>query len=193
MSTAFFVRRNGVEEGPFSARDLHTFVRAGTLQREDQIRKADSTKWVAATRVQGLWPSPPLPPVLTPSAPPLPNTIGSCSRLQMLETLDVRAIANAQWWVIRSLLLTFPAFILWPLLMLVIPFQIYCIVRLVRLLNWEAVPVAATVTGVLFPYIGLLPLLIANQSATRILRQAGYTVGFLGADPASSTTIGISS
>lgn len=187
MSMSYFVRRNGVEEGPFSARDLHAFVRAGTLRPEDLIRKADSAHWIAASRVQGLWPSRPPAPVPAPSAPPISQAIGSDRPPPMVETLDVPALAEAQRWVIRSLLLTTLAFVLWPLLILVIPFQIYCIARLVRLLNWEAVPVAAAITGTLIPYIGLIPLLIANQAASRVLRQAGYAIGFLGARSTAHT------
>lgn len=189
MSTSFFVRRKGIEDGPFTAHDLRSFVRDGSLCPEDRIRKADSTKWVEASRVQGLWPSSSPLPATTPSAPEITDGPVARSPPTTSEALNFERLADAQRWLIRSLLLGFVAIVLWPLLILVIPLQIYCTARLVRLLNWDAVPVAATVTGTLVPYIGLVPLLIANQSATRVLRQAGYIVGFLGARPASNAPV----
>jgi hypothetical protein len=73
----WFVRRAGKQKGPFSTASLKQFAEQGRLMPEDELRKAEGSRWVTASAVRGLFaktnatePQPPrdlpyLPPTLT--------------------------------------------------------------------------------------------------------------------------------
>lgn len=70
MSSTYFYARDGVESGPVEAARLKQLARDGHLSPNDRVRRSDSTRWVQASTVGGLFPSesltpPPLPPGAT--------------------------------------------------------------------------------------------------------------------------------
>jgi hypothetical protein len=70
-ASGWYYSRNGVKAGPVSATELKKLVASGKLAPTDLVRKADSSKWVQAGKVRGLFPeeftAEPLP---LPSDPP---------------------------------------------------------------------------------------------------------------------------
>lgn len=65
MSHKWFIRREGSEEGEFSAAELKSLARNGQLGPSHQVRRADRLDWLDVSQVRGLFDSQP---------PPLPAT-----------------------------------------------------------------------------------------------------------------------
>jgi len=81
MSQAWFIRREGVEEGPHSSSAVKQLARDGSLSPNDELRREDRSDWVAAGTVRGLFGlplAPPAPPVAT-SIAPLPQAAPTSS------------------------------------------------------------------------------------------------------------------
>lgn len=191
----YFVRVSGIERGPLTAQQLRALARANELSLDDEVRKSQSSKWTRAALVGGLWggheiraasprggtgdvPGTP-PPTTDPSwieAPPIPDVA-----IDRDGEIDPEEVAAAQRWLIRSLAAYLGAFVVFPLLIVLIPVQLWCLGRLVRALRWSGLSSASAITGTLIPYLGMAPLFIANQSATKVLTECGYVVGFWGA------------
>lgn len=100
MSQAWFIRRRGGEEGPHPSSAVKQFVRDGSLQPQDELRREDREDWVKAGTVRGLFgpPSPPpAAPLVTATIPPAEETlVSSASSLPQLPPplpppLDVRS------------------------------------------------------------------------------------------------------
>lgn len=106
-------------------------------------------------------------------APPIPDVATTRGG-----GIDPEEVASAQRWLIRSLAAYLGAFVVFPLLIALIPVQLWCLGRALR---WSALSSASAITGTLVPCLGMAPLFIANQSATKLLRANGYVVGFWGA------------
>ena len=68
-----------------------------------------------------------------------------------------------------------------PLMIITIPFQLYCVYRLARALKLGIVPIAGSMILIFVPFICLLVLLAVNLKAMAVLRAAGIPVGLLGA------------
>jgi hypothetical protein len=54
--TGWYYSRKGVQAGPVSATELKKLASSGRLAPTDLVRKADSSKWVQAGKVRGLFP-----------------------------------------------------------------------------------------------------------------------------------------
>jgi hypothetical protein len=76
--------------------------------------------------------------------------------------------------------LAFPAGILWFSLIVLLCFQIVYVYRLATALK-KSIPVLWTI-GSLFSCIGIIILLVLSGQATKIIREAGFKVGLMGAN-----------
>ena len=64
---------------------------------------------------------------------------------------------------------------------------VWCLVSLGTGLRWSVGRIVLTCLGVFCPILGLLLLFDANRVACHVLKQHGYTIGFLGARPNKPT------
>jgi hypothetical protein len=101
----------------------------------------------------------------------------------MQNELSIREVGLAQrmaiWGVISGLLAGFP-----PALIVVIPFQLYCYYKLARSLDLHLGIIVLCTLLMVIPLVSMLTLLILNQKATKILKNAGIRVGLMGAQKA---------
>ncbi|MBE2263418.1 MAG: hypothetical protein IAE92_11800 [Burkholderiaceae bacterium] len=100
-----------------------------------------------------------------------------------MDAIDIREIGLAQRLLVKSVLATllgvFPIFFL-----IIIPFQLYAIVRLSAALKMS-VPIRILTAVLMFiPIVALVPLLMTNSKATKFLRAQGLRVGLMGAKKA---------
>ena len=70
-----------------------------------------------------------------------------------------------------------------PLLIVTIPFQLYCVYRLGKALGLSTGVLVLCLIAMLLPIVSLGCLVVLNSKATGILRAAGIKVGFMGAKP----------
>jgi hypothetical protein len=74
MSQQWYCQVMGSTVGPLTSSQLREMAQSGRLAPDDPIRKADSTRWAAASHVKGLFdpaPKPTPPPQNQPTPPPL--------------------------------------------------------------------------------------------------------------------------
>lgn len=93
------------------------------------------------------------------------------------DTLD---IAKAQKGVLYCVLANIVLLFFPPLVLFVIPFQLYFVYRLATALRLDY-PLLWAI-GMFFPIISLILLLILSQKATAAIRAAGFHVGLMGAN-----------
>jgi hypothetical protein len=68
----WYYTKGGAQAGRVSAAELKRMAASGQLEPTDFVRKANSTKWIEAAKVRGLFPEPEAPArELPPAAPPL--------------------------------------------------------------------------------------------------------------------------
>lgn len=56
MSTEWWIRKNSLEKGPYSPKELKAFAVSGKLQKETPVRKGENGKWLRASKIKGLFP-----------------------------------------------------------------------------------------------------------------------------------------
>jgi len=97
-----------------------------------------------------------------------------------MEAIDIREIGLAQRLLVKSVLATLLG--VFPILFLIIvPFQLYAIVRMSGALKMP-VPIRVLIAVLMFiPIVALVPLLMINNKATKVLRARGVHVGLMGA------------
>jgi NAD-dependent dihydropyrimidine dehydrogenase PreA subunit len=78
---AWFYARNGQQVGPLSSTQLRELAAAGTLTPADLVWREGTPKWLAASKVKGLFPATP---AEQPPAPPAPCSGGSAKLLSEL-------------------------------------------------------------------------------------------------------------
>lgn len=97
-----------------------------------------------------------------------------------MASIDIQDIAQSQklliWGYLASLLGVVPYF-----LIITVPFLLYTIWRLSSALKTDAGSQALLILLSLIPVVSLIPLLVLNGKATRILKSEGVRVGLLGA------------
>lgn len=128
MADQWFVGQEGKRFGPFTAEQLRKLASSGQIQTTDQVWKEGMAKWVAASKVKGLFPEhgkpdPPganaakqqFPPPLPPSGPNQPAAVSPPPKLPSAPNQPTTASPTTHQaqdqriatWVFGSILLTF--------------------------------------------------------------------------------------
>ena len=105
------------------------------------------------------------------------------------ESANIRQVMRGQKLVIYSILVNVAAMLLQGLIgtagllvgLAALAFSIYAVLRLAGGLGMRLGSKALLTVLMFLPLINLLTLLVVNGRATRVLRDAGYRVGLLGA------------
>jgi len=178
--------QNKTPHGPVSEAELKQLAQRGELLADSLVWREGMSEWVRAETIHGLFPeqrllqnhtiAPPLPP---PIQPPVSGTSRATSNTS--GSGNLREIALRQRWLLLSILGYFPAFYVWQLLFVVIPLEVACFSLLANSLKWPTGKTLVYAVLMLIPYLGILFLLLLNQSATKRLQAAGVRVGFMGA------------
>ena len=64
-------------------------------------------------------------------------------------------------------------------------FQIFALYKLGRALQLSVIWIVVFILGLFVPILGLLLLLLMHDRAMKVMKAAGISVGFMGADPKS--------
>jgi len=104
--------------------------------------------------------------------------------------LDLSDVESGQKLVIYAILVNFAAaplqralhpLLAAPVFFLAVGMALLGVVRLSRGLAWSTGARIALVVLMFVPLVNLVTLLVVNSRANRVLRNAGYTIGLLGA------------
>lgn len=90
-------------------------------------------------------------------------------------------LASAHKVLLWLLIAYIGGFLFWPLLVILIPFQLVAQWKVNRLLGWSPLATGMAAVGTLLPFAGAISLLTSEQAARGHLRETGVTVGFWGA------------
>ncbi len=97
MAKSFFLRRNGSEEGPFSASHLQLLARTNQISPKNAIRREDSDRWVLAADVKGLFPPADTQKPMDPLAGPNQSKVRPRGKKWLLGAVAVGIILTALW------------------------------------------------------------------------------------------------
>ena len=109
------------------------------------------------------------------------NSQRSPSKVINIGPLSIREVGLAQRSLLWSVLATFGVALLPILILVVLPFQLYCSWRITSALQIGKGAKILWLTAMIIPFVNTVTLLLLNRKATRLLREAGIHVGFMGA------------
>ena len=99
-----------------------------------------------------------------------------------METLgsNVRAVGLAQRRLLWAILASIVGWLLLPLLVLAIPYQLYAVFKLSKVLNLTTFTLVMYFISIFLPVVSLICLVRLNSNATVILQLNGIRVGLMG-------------
>ena len=94
---------------------------------------------------------------------------------------NVRAVGLAQRLLLWAILTSIVGWLLLPLVILAIPFQLYAVFKLAKALTLSTSSAVMYFVAMFIPIVSLICLVVLNNKATVLLQEHGIRVGLMGA------------
>ena len=93
---------------------------------------------------------------------------------------NIRAVGLAQRLLLWAVLTSIIGWLLLPLLIFAIPFQLYAVFKLAKALTFSTSSAVMYFIAMFLPIVGFICLLMLNNKATVVLQTHGFRVGLMG-------------
>ena len=192
MANFFLTDANGNKRGPYNEQQLQSGIAKGIITPTTPLETDTGHKGLAG-QIPGLFPAaPPQQPRPVPvphSSTTAPTTYRHIALVhrQFIVSFGLLQLAYVPMFVLDGMgnqnaffALCYIGSVL--LLLAALIFFIFCMVRVAKSLHYATIAIVLFVICAFFPCINLITLLFLNSRAVKVLKQAGYRVGLLGAD-----------